>query len=128
MWRTPAIIPDLYHDPYYINQRYNSLPSLPMIANPQPFRYRRHFPEYFIDDEPFIYERTYTPSLIEESPYTYYEPPIRRRIRDVPKPDKKVHLPQHTKKLVNRFLSNLERAHEHQVSYVYKFDLITFEI
>jgi hypothetical protein len=134
MWRPPRIISDPFDDPYYMNRRYNSYQSLPMIVNPQPLRYQRRFqdvyanpiieppPTPFIDDGPFVYERAYTPSLIEEPPYAYYEscetPPIRRRVRDTRTNDKKVHLPQHAKKLVNRFLSNLEHAHEHQVRFI----------
>jgi hypothetical protein len=139
MWRTPGMMSDPFYDEYYMNRRYNSVQTLPMIGNPQSYRYRNHFqdvynrpmmepPPYpygpstsFIDDRPFVYERAYTPSLIEESPYAFYEPcetPVRRRGRATPSNDKKVHLPQHAKKLVNRFLNNLEHAHEHQVSFV----------
>ena len=85
-------------------------PRLPMIVNNQPIT---------IDERPYVY----TPHLIEERPLAMYrssETPVRRIVRvstpSPPPPEKNVHLPKHTKMLVNRFLSNLEHAHGRQVS------------
>lgn len=115
------------------------IPSLPMIVNPYPRPYRNHDvlvrpifepppiryispppPPTFrtvIENKPVVYQRVHSPDCIEEYPYACYrscETPIRRCVQ--PSDEKKVHLPKHTKKLVNRFLNNLEHAHDHRVS------------
>jgi hypothetical protein len=84
-----------------------SFPTLPMI-----------------NDKPFVYQRVYTPNLIEERSLALYrscETPVRRIVRvssPPPPPETNVHLPKHTKKLVNRFLNNLKHAHDDQVSLI----------
>jgi hypothetical protein len=108
-----------------------TFPTLPMIVNTQPIRYQKHdvlvkpilesqyLPSTVIDDEPLVYQRVYTPTLIEERPLALYrscEIPVRRIVQVSPPPEKNVHLPKHTKKLVHRFLNNLEHAHYHRVS------------
>jgi hypothetical protein len=117
--------------------------TLPMIINTQPMTYRKHeflvkpiiepppiqyvsstlFPT-IIDNKPLVYQRVHTPTLIEERPFVFYRscetPPVRRLVRVQPSDEKNVHLPKHAKKLVNRFLSNLEQAHDDQVSLILK--------
>ncbi len=100
--------------PYYVSgysdDDYDEpFPRLPMIVNTQPIT---------IDERPYVY----SPNLFEERPSALYrlsETPVRRFVRvSTPPtpPEKNVHLPKHTKMLVNRFLNNLEHAHDRQVS------------
>jgi hypothetical protein len=107
-----------------------SFQTLPMIINTQPIQYRKHevlvrpppiqyVPSTVVENKPFVYQRVYTPTLIEDRTFAYYrscETPVRRLVKVQPSNEKNVHLPKHSKKLVNRFLDNLEQAHEHQVS------------
>jgi len=113
------------------------IPTLPVILNPQPIKQRKHnicfnpilepLPSMpctsIVEERPFVYQRVHTSPLIEERPVAVYrslESPIRRRRIKVSSsppprpatPKKNVHLPKHAKKLVNRFLQNLEQAHE----------------
>lgn len=60
------------------------------------------------------YRTALEPTIVEERPITFYDPliyPTRRRILTEPAESKTVHLPRHAQKLVNRFLSGMERAH-----------------
>jgi hypothetical protein len=69
----------------------------------------------------YPFRRVYTPTLIEERPYDFYssyESPVRRIVRRYPSNRRSVHLPKHTEKIINRFLSGMEYAHGHRVSIV----------
>lgn len=73
-----------------------------------------------VERTPFIYDQISTPALVLErsggfcSPYEF---PVRRRaIRTYQSPRKSVYLPKHAKKLVNRFLNEVEYAHGRHVS------------
>ena len=65
------------------------------------------------------YRTVLEPALVEERPITIYDPLAyssrRRRILTEPPNSKTVHLPRHAQKLVNRFLSGMERAHGRRV-------------
>lgn len=77
-----------------------------------------------IERNPFAYRSVYTPTLIEEHPYGYYnsyERPIRRVIRRHPSNTRNVHIPRHARKLVNRFLTGMEHAHDHLVGHTISF-------
>ena len=72
-----------------------------------------------VEREPYAYQRAYTPALIDEYPFDYYssyESPARRIVRTYPSNTRRVHLPRHAQRLVNRFISGMEHAHEDRVS------------
>ena len=124
------ILPADEYSPYSSDEEIVS--TLPAIVNTHPIRPRLHeivtkpssspyFPSApyrtVIENEPLVYQRVHTPIFTDERSlpsYRSYETPIRHL--SPPPPQRNVHLPKHTKKLVNRFLSNLEHAHSHQVS------------
>lgn len=68
---------------------------------------------------PYPYPPVYTPHLIEDHPFDFYRSypsPIRRIGRRYPPHARSVHLPKHTRKVVNRFLNGMEYAHDYRVS------------
>jgi len=72
-----------------------------------------------VEKKPWTYRHVYTPTLIEERPlgfYGSYESPVRRIVRARPPNTRRVHLPKHAEKLVNKFLSGMEHAHGCRVS------------
>ncbi len=106
-----------------------TFPTLPII-------HRKHdvfiepLPSPYIPMRSFatVYQHVHSPTLIEERPlYRSSETPV-RRIVPIESSEKNVHLPKHAKKLVNRFLNNLQQAHDYQVSFIEKIVLCNREI
>jgi hypothetical protein len=135
--------PTISHARSLILSDYFDDETFQMIINSRPIQYRRHevlvkpilepplpiqyvsAPSFttVIENQPLVYQRAYTPNLIEERPVALYrscETPVRRFVPVQSSNEKNVHLPKHAKKLVNRFLNNLEQAHDHQVSSLIK--------
>lgn len=111
--------------------------TLPMIINTRP-RLQPMVQSVFpssssyrtvVDNEPLVYQRVHSPIYTD---YRSYETPVEQTSSSPKKHN--VRLPKHTKKLVNRFLNNLENAHDHQVrivrviSFVCKCVLISIEM
>jgi hypothetical protein len=72
-----------------------------------------------IERHPRTYRRLFTPALIEQRPIAYYDndrSSYRRRIRAESTHGRSIHLPQHARRLVNRFLNRMEYAHDYRVS------------
>jgi hypothetical protein len=131
MFTTNEILSDYYNG--------ETFQTFPVIINTQQIKYREPILSQYvpsrsfttvIENQPLVYQRIHTPTLIEEQPLAVYrscETPVQRLVRVQPS-RKNVHLPKHTKKLVNRFLNNLEQAHDHQVSVIKKIVLRNLEI
>ncbi len=71
-----------------------------------------------VEREPFAYQHVYSPTFVQRRPvdfYNSYESPVRRVVRARPSNTRNVHLPRHAKRLVNRFLSEMEYAHGRRV-------------
>lgn len=77
----------------------------------------------------YPYPRVYSPTLIDEYPFDFhrsYPSPTRRVLRTYPPSSRSVHLPRHARKLVNRFLSGMEYAHDYRVSRAFLLNFLDF--
>lgn len=66
-----------------------------------------------IENEPLVYQRVHSPIYTD---HRSYQTPMEHISPSPPK--RNIRLPKHAKKLVNRFLDNLEHAHGHQVRFI----------
>ena len=86
--------------------------TLPAIVNTrpriQPMVESSYLPSTsyrtMIENEPLVYQRVHSPIYTDHRSYETQISPL--------PPKRNVRLPKHTKKLVNRFLNNLEHAHQ----------------